>query len=79
MSCDLKIESFAEINRQYSPYIGTDRDRESAVIGDIVHETKKPMKARKTKNKREKIKREDKQTKQTLYTRRIPTQEKKFR
>ena len=25
--CDLKIESFAEINRQYSPYIGNERER----------------------------------------------------
>jgi len=58
--CDLKIESFAEINRQYSPYIGNEREREreSAVIGDIVHETKKPMKHKKDKEqKRENKKR----------------------
>lgn len=53
--CDLKIESFAEINRQYSPYIGNEREREreSAVIGDIVHETKKPMKAQERQRTKE--------------------------
>ena len=40
---------------------------------------KSQWKHKKDKEQKRENKREDKQTKQTLYTRRIPTQEKKFR
>ena len=72
-------------------YALRETEREGPLLYEILFmkvETKKPMKAQektnkkrenKNGNKKKNVTKEDRQTKQTFYTRRIPTQEKKFR